>query len=264
MNKELLKQWGENTAYGAKSHFKSSDLKRIWIKTLVVINILFAILSILELPCPILLKILSITSLIASILIIVYESQEDKNTIKKHMRIGDEYLSIHYELQELFHKENISEEEFESVSKKIKRLNAKEKPIVNQLAKKWAKKKIEKKIINELPTETLNAINIEANVDDFNINVEPEKLSSNTELSHTPDFNEAVMNQTLELESAVPKSLESPSLSIEEVNLDSTNDDDRVTFDLPEEDSTFIISDLKESNIDTSNIDTLLGVETLE
>ena len=144
MNKELLKQWGENTAYGAKSPFKSSDLKRIWIKTLVVINILFAILSILELPCPILLKILSITSLIASILIIVYESQEDKNTIKKHMRIGDEYLSIHYELQELFHKENISEEEFESVSKKIKRLNAKEKPIVNQLAKKWAKKKIEK------------------------------------------------------------------------------------------------------------------------
>lgn len=144
MNKELLKQWGENTAYGAKSHFKSSDLKRIWIKTLVVINILFAILSILELPCPILLKSLSITSLIASILIMVYESQEDKNTIKKHMRIGDEYLSIHYELQELFHKENISEEEFESVSKKIKRLNAKEKPIVNQLAKKWAKKKIEK------------------------------------------------------------------------------------------------------------------------
>jgi hypothetical protein len=144
MNKELLKQWGENTAYGAKSHFKSSDLKRIWIKTLVVINILFAILSILELPCPILLKALSISSLIASILIMVYESQEDKNTIKKHMRIGDEYLSIHYELQELFHKENISEEEFESVSKKIKRLNAKEKPIVNQLAKKWAKKKIEK------------------------------------------------------------------------------------------------------------------------
>ena len=144
MNKELLKQWGENTAYGAKSHFKSSDLKRIWIKTLVVINILFAILSILELPCPILLKTLIISSLIASILIMVYESQEDKNTIKKHMRIGDEYLSIHYELQELFHKENISEEEFESVSKKIKRLNAKEKPIVNQLAKKWAKKKIEK------------------------------------------------------------------------------------------------------------------------
>ena len=144
MNKDLLKQWGENTAYGAKSHFKSSDLKRIWIKTLVVINILFAILSILELPYPTLLKGLSITSLIASILIMVYESQEDKNTIKKHMTIGDEYLSIHYELQELFHQENISKEEFESISKKIKRLNAKEKPIVNQLAKRWAKKKIEK------------------------------------------------------------------------------------------------------------------------
>ncbi|MCG8750542.1 hypothetical protein [Tenacibaculum finnmarkense] len=144
MSKELLKQWGENTAYGAKSHFKSSDLKRIWIKSLVIINILFAILSILELPYPILLKVLSITSLIASILIMVYESQEDKNTIKKHMKIGDEYLSIHYELQELFHKENFSEEELEIVSKKMKRLNIKEKPIVNQLAKKWAKNKIEK------------------------------------------------------------------------------------------------------------------------
>ena len=88
MNKELLKQWGESTAYGAKSHFKSSDLKRIWIKSLVVINILFAILSILELPYPILLKSLSITSLIASILIMVYESQEDKNTIKNHMKTG--------------------------------------------------------------------------------------------------------------------------------------------------------------------------------
>ncbi|MCD8415938.1 hypothetical protein LNI90_10800 [Tenacibaculum dicentrarchi] len=144
MSKELLKQWGENTAYGAKSHFKSSDLKRIWIKSLVIINILFAILSILELPYPILLKVLSITSLIASILIMVYESQEDKNTIKKHMKIGDEYLSIHYELQELFHKENFSEEELEIVSKKMKRLNIKEKPIVNQLAKKWAKNRIEK------------------------------------------------------------------------------------------------------------------------
>jgi uncharacterized membrane protein len=144
MNKDILKQWGENTAYGAKSHFKSSDLKRVWIKTLVVVNIIFAILSILELPYPTLLKVLSINSLIASILIMVYESQEDKNTIKKHMKIGDEYLSIHYELQELFHQDNISKEEFETVSKKLKRLNTKEKPIVNQLAKRWAKKKIEK------------------------------------------------------------------------------------------------------------------------
>lgn len=115
-------------------------------------------------------------------------------------------------------------------------------------------------IVSELPIETSNAINIEANVDDFNINVEPEKLSSNTELSHTPDFDEAVISQKLELEAAVPKSLESPSLSIEEVNLDSTNDGDRVTFDLPEEDNNFIIS----SDLEDSNIDTLLGVETLE
>ena len=143
--RELIKLWGQNTAYSAKSHFKSGDFKRLWLMSLVVVNILFAIFSILELGLPTLTKIFGITSLIASVLILVYESQEDKSVVNRHMKIGDEYLTIHYELQELFAQTNISEEEFERVSRRIKTLNKKDKPIINQIGKWMAKRAIEKK-----------------------------------------------------------------------------------------------------------------------
>lgn len=143
MSNELIKQWGENTAYAAKNHFKSADLKRIGIKSLIIINIVFAVFSLLEMPYPTLVKIMSIISLIASILILVNESHEDKNTVYNHMKIGDEYLSIHYELQKLHHRGVVTKEELDAVEKRINRLNSKEKPIVNQIAKKFAKKRIE-------------------------------------------------------------------------------------------------------------------------
>ncbi|MCL6219103.1 hypothetical protein [Zunongwangia pacifica] len=145
MNKKIIKEWGENTAYGAKSHYKTADLKRIFLKSLIVTNILFAIFSILELELQLITKIFGVVSLIASILLLIYESQEDENTISRHMKIGDEYLSIHYKLQELFYKESCSDEEFEEVSKKIERLNKKDKPIINQIAKRMAESAIENK-----------------------------------------------------------------------------------------------------------------------
>jgi hypothetical protein len=145
MNKDLIKQWGENSAYSAKGHFKTSDLKRIWIKTLITVNLLFAIFSTIDLIENLLiLKIFGVISLIASVLILVYESQESKNSITNHMKLGDEYLIIHYELQELFHKDNFNETDLEQISKKIKRIKQKEKPIINGIAKKWAKNAIEK------------------------------------------------------------------------------------------------------------------------
>lgn len=145
MRKELIKQWGENTAYSAKSHFKTADMKRIWIKVLVTINVLFAVFSILELGMPTLTKLLALISLVASILILVFESQNEKNSIRRHMVTGDDYLKIHYELQELYHSPEISEEDFQRVSKKMKKLTDKDKPIISQIAKMWAKYSIEKK-----------------------------------------------------------------------------------------------------------------------
>jgi len=145
MNKELIKQWGENTAYSAKSHFKSADLKRIWITSLIIVNIMFAVFSILELGYPLITKIFAIISLTASVLLVVYESREGKSTIKRHMNTGDEYLQLHYELQELYHKETISEDEFNVIKKNIKKINELDKPVINQIGKRMAKKAIEKK-----------------------------------------------------------------------------------------------------------------------
>lgn len=145
MNKQILKEWGENTAYAAKGHFKTADLKRMLIKSLVTINLLFAVFSILDFEFPMVAKIFGIASLIASILLLVYESQEDKNTVKKHMSVGDEYLKLHYELQELYYSTETNAEKFELVSGRIKKLINREKPIINQLAKFLAKRAIEKK-----------------------------------------------------------------------------------------------------------------------
>lgn len=145
MRKELIRQWGENSAYCAKSHFKTADMKRIWIKVLVTVNIVFAVFSILELGMPNLTKLLAVISLVASVLILVFESQNEKNSIRRHMVTGDDYLKVHYELQELYHSPEISEEDFQKVSKKMKKLTDKDKPIISQVAKFWAKYSIEKK-----------------------------------------------------------------------------------------------------------------------
>jgi len=145
MNKELIKQWGESTAYSAKSHFKSADIKRLWIKGLVIINLLFAIISIIEIGLPDLVKYCGVVSLIASVLLLVYESQEDKNTLKRHMSIGDEYLKLHYELQELFFSDQIDVAKAESISTRLKKMTNKDKPIIHQIGKWMAKRAIEKK-----------------------------------------------------------------------------------------------------------------------
>lgn len=145
MQKELIKQWGESTAYSAKSHFKSADLKRIYVKLLVVVNVLFAIFSLLELGLPLITKVFAVTSLVASVLVLVFESQNEKDAIMKHMVIGDEYLKLHYELQELHHSTGVDSVKMEQVAKRMKKLTQKDKPIISQIAKRWAKYSIETK-----------------------------------------------------------------------------------------------------------------------
>lgn len=135
----------EYPAYSAKSHFKSADIKRLWIKGLVILNLLFAIISIIEIRLPDLVKYCGIVSLIASVLLLVYESQEDKNTLKRHMKIGDEYLKLHYELQELFFSEEIDVAKAESISTRLKKMTNKDKPIIHQIGKWMAKRAVEKK-----------------------------------------------------------------------------------------------------------------------
>lgn len=144
-NKTLIAQWGESTAYSAKSHFKSADLKKWWIKALVIINIIFAAVSILELLPSIVNQSLGIVSLTASVLILVFESQEDKDVVRQHMTVGNQYLVLHRELQAMYHQATVTTEDVNYIRLKLAELDQSVKPIINQTAKRVAKKAIEQK-----------------------------------------------------------------------------------------------------------------------
>ncbi|GHT62491.1 hypothetical protein AGMMS50239_15960 [Bacteroidia bacterium] len=146
--KKLVKEWGEDTAYAAKSHFKSADLKKNSIYILVVVNILFAIFSILQLDIlpPELFRLFGIISLVASIFVLIHESQEGKDSVKKHMECGEKYLSLHKTLHSLYRRSAaILESEINDVKGKLDELTNAEKPIISQIAKALAERAIEKK-----------------------------------------------------------------------------------------------------------------------
>lgn len=145
MKKKLIQEWGENTAYSAKSHFKSADIKRLWVKSLIYLNLIFAIFSVLDFFNAQIIQVLGVVSLVASVLLLVYETQKENNTISQHMTIGDEYLKIHYDLQKMFYSEKIDDASIDLVSKSLKKMASKNKPAIHQIGKWLAKKGIEEK-----------------------------------------------------------------------------------------------------------------------
>lgn len=148
-DKETIRRRGEDTAYSAKGHFKSADFYKSTMKWLISINILFAVFSIADLGdsdiVNIITRVLGAVSLMASILILVRQSEDGKNITQRHMEIGEEYLDIHHQLQALYNQETVSKEEFEKVKLRLSRITKKSKPIINQLAIKMARRAIEKK-----------------------------------------------------------------------------------------------------------------------
>jgi hypothetical protein len=148
-NKKLVRDWGEDTAYTAKGHFKAADVKKRQIFILLFINIIFAIVSITDCTfniCPIIIKIFGLISLIASIWLLIDESQEGKNSFREHKNIGEEYLSLHKNLQRLFHKESpITDNEIQEISGCYNSLRKKDQPMISSIAHGMATKAIEKK-----------------------------------------------------------------------------------------------------------------------
>lgn len=142
MNKDLVKQWGENTAYTSKCHFKMADFQKTWIYGLIVVNILFAIFSLLDFDAA---QVFSILSLIASVLLIVHEHQSHNKSNLTHMEIGEEYLTVHYELQKLFHQGQIEKVDIDKISKRMEKLRKMSKPTINRIGKYMADKAIEDK-----------------------------------------------------------------------------------------------------------------------
>ena len=105
IQKEILKSYGENTAYSAKCHFKSADI----LKNISILLILFTvIITVVNLSCEIenkiFLKIVNIVTGILTFITLIY----DINGYRDHKEIAENYLSLHYKIKNVYNKNKVS------------------------------------------------------------------------------------------------------------------------------------------------------------
>src|SRR5690606_39550470 len=144
MSKELLKHIGESTAYSAKGHFKTADIRRVSTYLYIVVNIVFPLLVIYGLFAQLWIQILSVISLIASILLLISETHGGLGICSKHSKFGNMYLELHNDTYEEFLKERIEQSTVEKLQERLNKLNKTERPNINLGERYWAKYAIEK------------------------------------------------------------------------------------------------------------------------
>lgn len=146
LTKEVLKLYGENTAYSAKSHFKAADLRRNTIMFLIISIAITAVLNVSNLiPNLLFNKIIGVIALVCSILLLILQVQDGKNNHILHKQIAEKYLKLHYDIYHAYNDPNLSEKEITRLKNRMNELNSSEKPFVPYIAKKKAVKAIEEK-----------------------------------------------------------------------------------------------------------------------
>lgn len=144
VDRNTLKSYGENTAYTAKGHFKAADLRRRFNLTLIVIIMVVAVLSISQvIKLTLINQILGVVSLLASIILLIFEVHDGVNNHIKHKLFAERYLELHYDIYHAFEDTDCSEEEVTRLKKRMNKLNRVERPFISSFAKKAAKKGIE-------------------------------------------------------------------------------------------------------------------------
>jgi hypothetical protein len=144
MSKELLKHIGESTAYSAKGHFKTADIRRISTYLYIVVNIVFAVMAISGLFAQLWIQILSVISLVASILLLISETHGGLGICSKHSKFGNMYLELHNDTYAEFLKERIDQSSVEKLQERLNKLNKTERPNINLGGRYWGKYAIEK------------------------------------------------------------------------------------------------------------------------
>lgn len=141
---ETIEYFGECTAYSAKGHFKSADFRRLFTYTLIVVNIVVSIFSMIDLFNDMTIKIMGAFSLLASVLILMYQTKVEADYISNSMKMGEEYLKLHNDIYVLFSSKRFSDTDVIEIKERVNKLNSKNKPAISYVGKKWAKKSIEK------------------------------------------------------------------------------------------------------------------------
>lgn len=142
--RETIEYFGECTAYSAKGHFKSADLRRILTYLFALTNIVFSIVSLLDIVTPSVAKLLGAACLLASFKLLMYSTKEEADFASNSMKVGEEYLKLHNDILVLYSSGIITHSDLESIKDRVNKLNAQKKPPISFLAKYWAKYAIEK------------------------------------------------------------------------------------------------------------------------
>lgn len=145
MEKEILKKFGEDTAFSAKNHFKAASIRYISMYLFIIIPFVISIICLADLITNNTVnKILNCVSLISSVILLVYQATDGKNNHVNHKAVAENYLSLHNEIYTLYKKENISMDEVDKIKEKVNKVNKSDKPFVSWFAYYFAKKAIEK------------------------------------------------------------------------------------------------------------------------
>lgn len=145
---ELLRTWGENTAYSFKTHYKSADLMRLYVLGCILIPFTFSVIGLAN-PLPgdhWAMKVLNIASVIGSVLLLVHESVDGKNARQLHVKFGERYLELHNEIYKEFTCKNTSQAKIDEIQTKLNEINKDpEKPSIVLFAKLLADYAVEQK-----------------------------------------------------------------------------------------------------------------------
>ena len=144
MSKELLNHIGESTAYSAKGHFKTADVRRRTTYAYIVINIVFAVMAISGLFTQAWIQILSVVSLLSSILLLISESHGGLGICNRHDKFGNQYLELHNDCYAEFLKDSIDEIAISKLQERHNKLNKAERPTINYWGRRLSKAAIEK------------------------------------------------------------------------------------------------------------------------
>lgn len=150
--RQNLMKYAEETAYSSKGHFKSAD----WVKTSLVVYIVLPIIISIVIITFLnlqgwLSRLLGSISLISSILALasplVSNQEQALKMINEHMALGNEYLVIHKEIRNLSTHEQITNDQIEYITEKIKLIDIRTDKIqISFMGRLWSKLKINKEM----------------------------------------------------------------------------------------------------------------------
>jgi len=144
MQKQLLKNLGEETLYSAKGHFKACDLRRqattwtIWI--CAVLNVLSLLVSHPEMG-----KWFSALGLFGLIALLIWNEGEGKQYRTRHRETAEKYLALHKEIRACYFMEECDSNTMKKLSEKVSTLDTSDRLDIPSSARWLAKRAIEKR-----------------------------------------------------------------------------------------------------------------------